>query len=383
MNDRLRERLDSELADRDSSGTRRRLRVSDPREGLVNLASNDYLGLAGDARLSEAGRSAIDRFGCSSSASPLITGFGSAHQALLDTVKSWNNFDHGLIWNSGYVANQALMRLLPRRGDLVLADRLVHNSMISGVLASGARVARYRHCDLDHLETLLAKHSQSDRVLFVATESVFSMDGDCPDLKRIAELRAKYGFFWILDESHAVGWYGKNGCGLAEETEVADQVDALVGTLGKALGSMGAYTLFRDQRITDYLVNFSGEFIYSTYLAPSCAAVANKAVQCVAEAEDLRKRGRLLSKRIRKQLEDMKWEVAPGDSPVVSVKIGETIRTLELAAWLEAKGFLVGAVRPPTVPEGTSRLRVSLKAGLSDRSVDGLLEAFREIGKAR
>jgi len=265
VNERLRERLESVLAERERSGTRRGLRVIDPQLGLLNLASNDYLGLAGNAKLKKAGRDAIDRYGCSSSASPLISGFGPAHKELLESVKAWHGFEHGIVWNSGYAANQAILRQLPRKEDVVLADRLIHNSMITGILSSGARLARYRHCDLDHLETLLRSHCKEDRLVFVATESVFSMDGDYPDLARMAELKKQYRFFWILDEAHAMGWYGDKGSGLAEFFGVAKQVDVLVGTLGKALGSTGAYTLFHDNNLSDYLVNLSGEFIYSTY----------------------------------------------------------------------------------------------------------------------
>lgn len=379
LNQFLKERIDSELTARMDSGIFRRLRTSDPAKGILNLASNDYLGFSSDPRIQKAGQDAISKFGCSSSASPLVTGFGEAHRDLLALIESWYGFETGIVWNTGYGANQALLGLLPKSGDLVLADRLIHNSMISGVLASDARLLRYRHCDLEHLEVLLKKYAIDDRVLFVVTESVFSMDGDFPDLKGIADLKKKYGFFWILDEAHAVGWYGKEGSGLAEEYGVSDQVDALVGTLGKALGSMGAYTLFHEKAISDYLVNFAGEFIYSTYLPPLCAAIATEAIRCVRKSSSLRKTGRDLSTRVRMQLEQIGLNVVPSDSPIVSIQIGDADRVVNLAKELESRGILVGAIRPPTVPEGTSRLRISLKADLAESSTNRLLEALEEI----
>ena len=361
------------------SGIFRRLRTSDPAKGILNLASNDYLGFSSDPRIQKAGQDAISKFGCSSSASPLVTGFGKAHRDLLALIESWYGFETGIVWNTGYGANQAMLGLLPKSGDLVLADRLIHNSMISGVLASDARLLRYRHCDLEHLEALLKKYAIDDRVLFVVTESVFSMDGDFPDLKGIADLKKKYGFFWILDEAHAVGWYGKEGSGLAEEYGVLDQVDVLVGTLGKALGSMGAYTLLHEKAISDYLVNFAGEFIYSTYLPPAYAAIATEAIRCVRKSSSLRKTGRDLSTRVRMQLEQIGLNVVLSDSAIVSIQIGEVDRVVNLAKELESRGILVGAIRPPTVPEGTSRLRISLKADLAESSTNRLLGALEEI----
>ncbi len=379
MNRILESRIVSVLSERERSGILRKVRVIDPTGEVLNLADNDYLSLSRDARLRKAGREAITRYGCSSSASPLISGFGPAHRDLLASVESWYGIGNSIAWNSGYVANQAMMHLLPKKGDLVLTDRLIHNSVISGILSSGTRLLRYRHCDLEHLEALLKEHTVNDRVVFVVTESVFSMDGDYPDLKAIASLKEQYGFYWVLDEAHAVGWYGKEGSGLAEEFGVLSQVDALVGTLGKALGSMGAYTLFKDETICDYLVNLAGEFIYSTYLPPVCAAVATEAIQCVRKSKSLREDGRAISSRVRIQLKEMGLEVAGGDSPIISIPVGEANAVMEIARELENREILVGAVRPPTVPEGTSRLRISLKADLSEESIQRFLDVLGKV----
>ncbi len=379
VNERLQDRLSAPLEKRKASGEYRSLRVSDPNDEMLNLANNDYLNLAQASFMREAGSAALDRFGCSASASPLISGYGPAHDSLIGVLKEWHQFEAGLLWNSGYVANQALLSGLPCKADLVLADRLIHNSMISGILASGARLKRYRHCDLDHLESLLQESATGAEVVFVVTESVFSMDGDYPDLFRLAEMRERYGFFWIVDEAHALGWYGENGSGLVEESGVGEQVDALVGTLGKALGSAGAYTLFGDSLIAGFLVNFASEFIYSTYLPPSSAAIAERAVEHVAAAGALRARGRASSRAIRERLRTIGYDVALTDSPIVSIPLGSATRAMDAAQRLEAAGIRVGVARPPTVPEGTSRLRISLKADLSPESIDRLIGAVEEL----
>ncbi len=377
LNAQLKQRLSIPLEKRRESGGFRSLNVCKISDEILNFANNDYLGLSSHPSIQVAGREAIDRYGASSSASPLITGYGPAHESLLQSLKQWYGIEHGVIWNSGYVANQALLSSLPEKGDLVLADRLIHNSMISGILASGARLTRYRHCDVAHLESLLVEAKNSERMVFVVTESVFSVDGDYPDLKAIAALKEKYGFFWIVDEAHAVGWYGDKGSGLCEAFEALDQVDCIVGTLGKALGSMGAYTLFKDSLAPDYLVNFAGEFIYSTYLPPVCAAMAEEAIRQVSKAAAAR--GQEASRRIRAQLIELGYNASRGDSAIVSIRMDTAEKTVSAAEYLKRKGILVGAVRPPTVPEGTSRLRLSLKASMDEAVQERLISAFEEL----
>lgn len=378
----LLDRLTTPLFDRRDAGLTRKLRTFSPSEKTLNLANNDYLGLANHPKVIASAKRSLEKYGCSSSASPLITGFGPAHSELLETLKEWHGFESGMIWNSGYVANQALLGSIPRKDDLILADRLIHKSMISGILSSGARLMRYRHCDTGHLEELLEKNTTGDRIVFVVTESVFSMDGDYPDLEKIAELKERYDFFWIVDEAHALGWYGKRGSGLVEQFGVAESVDALVGTLGKALGSMGAYALFRDEVVERYLTNFADEFIYSTYLSPSAASAANAAIGCIQNMEENRESMRLLSAFFRKRLIEKGFSVSLGDSPIVSISLGNPDAAVKAADALGKRGIQVGAVRPPTVPEETSRLRVSLKANLSEADLTKVVNALAEEVKA-
>ncbi len=378
----LSERIQSSLAERDSAGLRRSLRVWENDPAILNLASNDYLALARDPAVIAAAQNAASRHGCSASASPLISGYQLPHRDLEEKLRDWHGFPHGLVWNSGYAANQSLLSRLPRPGDLVLADRLIHNSMVNGILQSGARLVRYRHNDLAHLENLLAQHTTENRVTFVVTESVFSMDGDYPDLKSLAHLKQKYSFCLIVDEAHATGWFGPNGSGLAAETGTVPEIDILVGTLGKSLGSQGAYTLFHDPALREFLTNEAAEFIFSTYLSPIAAAAASAAIDRIRDLAPTQPHWRETSRRFREQLRQSGWNAPDGDSPIIPILIGDAQRTLALAQHLRQSGILVGAVRPPTVPAGTSRLRISLQRTFGEPEQTRLLTALRNASAA-
>jgi 8-amino-7-oxononanoate synthase len=374
------ERCRSELEEREKKSRRRRLRVTTPATGELNLADNDYLDLARDPAVIAAASAALARYGASASASPLITGWREPHEALVQALGAWHGFSCGLLWSSGYAANSAVLGALPQNGDLVLADRLVHHSIVAGMLRSGARVQRYAHLRLDELERHLGAES-TGRPVFVVTESLFSMDGDYPDFGRLAELKRRYGFCWILDEAHALGWYGPQGSGLARAAGVEGQVDVLVGTLGKALASGGAYTLFRDSTVRDYLVNLAGEFIYSTALPPANAAAANAALERIRLLAAGQSEWQATSRAFRAALRAAGWTVPEGESPIIPVRLDDEAAALSLADSLRAQGIRVGAVRPPTVPAGTSRLRFSLKRTFRSEDaarVVGAMDAWRK-----
>lgn len=353
------------LAERDRKKLRRVLRVTKAGKGMLNLADNDYLDLAHDPSIAAASAAAAEREGTSASASPLITGWRESHARLVDELCAWHGFSCGLLWTSGYAANVAVLGTLVKGGDLALADRLVHNSMIAGLVKSGARLRRYPHLDLDRLEQFLKEAAPAEHPVFVVTESVFSMDGDYPDLARLAALKGRYGFCWILDEAHALGWYGPEGAGLARAAGVVRSVDVLVGTLGKTLASGGAYTLFHDEAVRDYLINHAGEFIYSTALPPGNAAAAGAALDRVRTLSVDQFGWQALSRNFRAILRAEGWKAPDGDSPVVPVRLDDEDAALSLAEALRNSGILAAAVRPPTVPAGTSRLRFSLKRTLT------------------
>jgi 8-amino-7-oxononanoate synthase len=254
--------------------------------------------------------------------------------------------------------------------------------MIAGLLRSGARLRRYEHLNLDHLEALLGKEAASTRRVFVVTESVFSMDGDFPDLARMAALKRRHGFCWIVDEAHGLGWYGPGGAGLARAAGVERDVDVLVGTLGKTLASGGAYALFRDEAVRDYLVNFAGEFVYSTALPPANAATASAALMRVQAFAAAQASWHATSRRFRARLRAADWATLEGDSPIVPINLRDPDAAMALAHALRDEGILVAAVRPPTVPAGTSRLRLSLKRTFGDAEMERVL-AVMDRGRTR
>ena len=379
MNEALLQRLRQSLAQREGSSLRRKLTARASADTRVNLADNDYLGLSRDPAVVAAGVAALQEWGASSSASPLVTGYTEIHQQLEHTLAAWQGYEYGLVMNTGFSANSAVLGGLPKKGDLILADRLVHASMLDGIMASGARLRRFAHNDLDALELMLHEEPALDGVIFVVTESVYSMDGDSPDLKRLASLRKRFGFCWVLDEAHATGWYGSTGSGLQEAQGAFAAADIVVGTLGKGLGSQGAYVLSHAPEVRDALINFAGEFVYSTYLAPSCAAAALAAVERVKGMSGERADLHALSHAWRDGLLEAVFAVPSGDSPIIPLILGDSDVTLKYATALRAAGFMVSAIRPPTVPVRTGRIRISLRRGLSPTVLSSFVAALKGV----
>lgn len=379
MNEALLKRLRQSLVQREGSSLRRKLSARASSDTRVNLADNDYLGLSRDPAVVAAGIAALQEWGASSSASPLVTGYTEIHQQLEHTLAAWQGYAHGLVMNTGFSANSAVLGGLPKKGDLILADRLVHASMLDGIMASGARLRRFAHNDLDALELMLHEEPALDGVIFVVTESVYSMDGDSPDLKRLASLRKRFGFCWVLDEAHATGWYGSTGSGLQEAQGAFAAADIVVGTLGKGLGSQGAYVLSHAPEVRDALINFAGEFVYSTYLAPSCAAAALAAVDRVKGMSGERAELHALSHAWRDGLVEAGFAVPAGNSPIIPLILGDSDVTLKYATALRAAGFMVSAIRPPTVPVRTGRIRISLRRGLSPAVLSSFVAALKGV----
>ena len=379
MNEALLQRLRQSLAQREGSSLRRKLTARASSDKRVNLADNDYLGLSRDPAVIAAGVAALQEWGASASASPLVTGYTEIHQKLEQTLTAWQGYAHGLVMNTGFSANSAVLGGLPKKGDVILADRLVHASMLDGIMASGARLRRFAHNDLDALELMLHEEPALDGVIFVVTESVYSMDGDSPDLKRLASLRKRFGFCWVLDEAHATGWYGATGSGLQEAQGAFAAADIVVGTLGKGLGSQGAYVLSHAPEVRDALINFAGEFVYSTYLAPSCGAAALAAVERVKGMSAERAELAALSHAWRDGLVEAGFAVPSGDSPIIPLILGDSDVTLKYATALRAAGFMVSAIRPPTVPVRTGRIRISLRRGLSPAVLSSFVSALKGV----
>ena len=372
----LEKRCLENLSLREAAGLYRKRRTWASENATLNLANNDYLGLATHPEVKKAAIEATERFGCSSSASPLVTGFLPPHESLVKRLAEWHGVtsEQVMLWNSGFSANRCVLGILSQKGDLVLADRLVHNSMLAGILSSGAQLIRFDHLDLEHLESLL-KQKASGRNVFVATESVFGMDGDSPDLESLTALKDRYGFCLVLDEAHALGWYGKKGSGLGEQTELLEEIDVLVATLGKGLGSQGAYTVFKEPSCRKLLENLAGDYVYSTFLSPACAAASCKAIELAEGFVLERPNWQKSAAAFRYELKSSGLKTIPGNSPVIPIVLKENDLVVQAADNLLEKGIKVASIRPPTVPEGTARLRLSLKAGMQ---LEGLAKTLAD-----
>lgn len=377
LTDPFHNRLEKELEKR--KNLLRRIEVYKPCR--LNLSSNDYLQLRFHPKVIEAAITAIKKYGSGSGASPLLSGFLPCHDQLIKQLLEWKGKKSGMLFNTGFMANQALLKHLPGKCDLMLVDRLIHHSMAQALTQSKAKFKRYDHLDLSHLEDLLRRNHKDYETVFVATESVFSMDGDYPDLPRLMDIKSRYPFCLILDEAHATGIFGKNGCGLAEEMGVSDKVDIIMGTLGKSLASMGAYVLTNSSTVTDYLINFAGEFIYSTFLSPAQAGAASAAIEVIRAEPDKRRELQSVSAWFRRELTAIGWPENHEAlaSPIIPIVVDEVDEALELKKLLLKEGILVGAVRPPTVP--TPRLRISLHSGVTQEHLKDMLKVLKQWKK--
>lgn len=380
MHNTLQKHIHDYLQAREKAGLLRELIPccvkNNPKYLCLNL--NDYLQLSQHPSIIQAAKKALEIWGTTSSGSPAVGSYWPIHQELEHVLKEWCGFEYGLLWNSGYTANKALMSTLPHEGDVVLADRCVHNSMLVGIKETQAKLIRYHHLNLNHLEDLLRTHTHPDCTVFVVTESVFSMEGDYPDFCQMSFLKDRYNFFWIVDEAHALGWYGPRGNGLLAKFGVEKNVDILVATLGKALASQGAFTLFHNPHLRSYLLNRTPEFIYSTYLTPAATAASLAAIE-VIQTEYITRQSQWLSESLacKKRIQYFFPNVPLYDSPILPLVIGHPETTLHLAAQLaEQQHIYVGAIRPPSVQKGTSRLRLSLHCNIAFDLLAQTLEEF-------
>ncbi len=377
--------IDHELEALSGKGLRRALEPLASAQGatitvdgrpFVNLCSNDYLGLAADPRLRRAAAEAAEREGAGAGAARLIAGDLPVHGALERRLATFKRAEAALLFNSGYHANAGVPATLVGRGDAVFCDVLNHASIVDGCLLSRAELVRYRHLDVAELSDLLAR-TKARRKL-VVTDSVFGMDGDGAPLRDIAEACERHGAMLYVDEAHATGVLGPTGAGLAEALGVTDRVDVHMGTLGKALGSFGAYVA-GSRRLVDLLVSKARTFIFTTALPPAACGAALAALEVLAGEPARRERLGALSSRTKAGLERLGFDVSRVIAPIFPVVLGTEERALAASGALRARGFFVRAIRPPTVPRGTSRLRVALTAGHSEAQVDAFLGALEEV----
>lgn len=372
----------------EQQGRLRRLRTAEPlpahetrieERRLLNLASNDYLGFGSDAELqrafletsAESGVAAD--VGLAASASRLLSGNHPAYAALeqlLDVL-----YGHGrrsLALGSGYHANLGILPALAGRGDLIFSDRANHASLVDGIRLSRAAWVRYRHGDVEHLGELLAARRRDARQAFIVTESIFSMDGDCADLRALAGLKRRYDACLVVDEAHAVGVRGARGLGLGEETGTLEDVDVLVGTFGKALASSGAFVV-TSAEVREVLVNTMRTLIFTTALPPLVVNWSRHVLTRSVEAGERRAALAGLTEMFRRELARRNLPAA-GSTQIVPLLVGTDADAVALSERLERRGYLAPPIRPPTVPKGTARLRFSLGAGMDAEALRALAE---------
>jgi len=344
----------------------------DGRRALL-LCSNNYLGLANHPALIDAAARAAREWGVGSGASRLISGSLTLHADLEARLARLKDTDAALLFPSGYHANIGAVTALVGGGDAVFSDQLNHASLIDGCRLSGAEIRVYRHADVEALRALL-RSTQASRRLIV-TDSVFSMDGDHAPLRAIFDLATEHEAEVLVDEAHATGLFGATGSGLIEHLGLPGKAAVQVGTFGKALGCAGAFVAARDD-IVRMLVNCARSFIYTTALPPPIVAAAGAALDIVAREPERRARLHRMSEVLRQRLRALGFEIPAGEGPVIPVIAGEAERALAWSAALLERGVFVQAIRPPTVPPGTSRLRVTLMATHTDHDLDLAVEAF-------
>lgn len=377
------------VAEKKAQGLYRKLRVLESPQGehiqvdgkpYLGFCSNDYLGLANDPQIKAAAIASITCDGFGSGASHLVVGHHQEHALLEQEIAVFTGRDRALVFSSGYMANLALVSTLVSKSDVVLHDRLNHASLLDGGLLSGARFQRYLHNDMASLRTYLTKFSQDPKVqkILVVTDGVFSMDGDLARLDEMVQLCAEFDALLMVDDAHGLGVLGECGKGTVAHFSLSQtQVPVLIGTFGKAFGTSGAFVAGSESLI-DYLIQSARPYIYTTAMPPSTAAATRQSLQIVQAASAKRSHLQSLLIHFKQAMASLTYELLPSESPIQPVLIGDSFKTLALSQFLADKGILVGAIRPPTVPDNTSRLRVTFSAGHSFEDVDKLVAALKK-----
>lgn len=350
-----------------------RIRVNE--KEYIDFSSNDYLGLSAHPRLVEEAKKAMEKFGSASCASRLMSGDLELHHQLEDRIARFKKKEAALFFNSGYQANVGIISSLYGKDDCIFLDRLSHASIIDGILLSGAKFFRFRHNDIEDLDSLLKTERNKFKKALIITETVFSMDGDKAPLRELARLKERYDCEIFVDEAHATGIFGKNGSGVVEEEGLEEEIDFIMGTFSKALAGFGAY-LATSKSVVEYLINTCRSFIYSTALPPAIIA-SNMASLDLVEREPYRREKLLEQARyFRDSLKAEGFEVR-GQSQIIPVIIGDNAKTLAAAKRLQEKGYWVLPIRPPTVPEGEARLRFSLTYHHDRKTLGRLIDDIR------
>ena len=386
---RLDQVLQARLADRGRRAVRRRLRPIDggigPRvvvdgRSVLQLCSNDYLGLAAHPAVTRAAADAALAYGAGAGSARLIAGTSAPHAALERDLARLKGTGAALALSSGYHANTGVLPILAEAGDAVFSDELNHASLIDGCRLSRAAVRVYRHADPEHLDRLL-REAGGFRHRLIVTETVFGMDGDLAPLADLVSLARRHDAWLVVDEAHATGVFGRHGGGLVSQLGLTAAVDVQIGTLSKALGSLGGYVA-GSAALIDWVVNAARPFVYTTALPPPAVAAARAAAAVLAAEPERRDRLWSHATWLRERLTAIGYRLGPGRSPILPVLVGDAGTAVRLGDALLARGVLAPAIRPPTVPDGTARLRITPTAAHTADDLAVALDAFAAAGRA-
>ena len=377
------DQLDTVLQQRESEHLYRRRRLLESPQGsevvvdgrnYLSFCSNDYLGLANHPELITAFKNAADQYGVGSGASHLVNGHSRLHHELEEALAEFTDRPRALLFSTGYMANLGAVNALIGKNDAVFEDRLNHASLLDAGLLSGARFQRYLHNDAESLRTRLLR-SEAERKL-VITDGVFSMDGDIAVLPSLCKEADSADAWVMVDDAHGFGCLGKTGGGCVEHFGLSqDQVPILMGTLGKALGTSGAF-IAGSETLIETLIQFARPYIYTTAIPPAVAAATLASLKLVREGEALREKLAILIQRFRAGAKQLGLELMDSPTPIQPIMVGDSGQAMTISHELEQQGVFVTAIRPPTVPVGSARLRVTLSAGHTEQQVDQLLHAL-------
>lgn len=386
MGSSLQHTLGTALAAREAEHLRRRRQVFEGAQGpvigiagreLLNFCSNDYLGLAGDAELARALAEGAERFGVGSGASHLVCGHHFAHEALEVEVAEFTGRERALVFSTGYMANLGIVSALAGRGDWVVEDRLNHVSLIDGALLSRAQLRRYPHADVGALNRILTGMGEGRKL--VLTDSIFSMDGDVAPLPVIAEVCRQYEAWLMVDDAHGFGVLGATGAGSLEQFALGEEeVPILMATFGKACGAFGAFVAGSDVLI-ETLIQAARSYIYTTALPPALAEAIRVSLRLVRDGAWRRDRLAHLIHRFRTRAAARGVPLGVSGTPIQPLMVGDPARAVAVSEALRARGILVAPIRPPTVPVGTARLRITLSAAHREDQVDQLVDALASV----
>ena len=347
-------------------------------KSYLMLSSNSYLGLCNDQRLKQAAMDAMEKYGVGSGGSRLTTGSYEVHKKLEDEIAAFKGAEAALLFNTGYMANVGAISSIAGKDWVIFSDRFNHASIIDGCRLSGAEIIIYEHCDASDLET--KAHSHRGRRALVVTDGIFSVDGDIAPLPEIVQVAKKYNMLLMVDDAHATGVLGKNGGGTADYFGLQNEIDIQMGTFSKALASEGGF-IAGNRGLIDYLANKARSFIFSTALAPATVAVSLRALEIVQAEPRLRQSLIANSAWFREKLREIGFEIMDFPTPIISIVLGPPDLTVNFSNRLMGEKIFVSAIRPPTVPQGTSRLRINLMAIHTADDLAPVIDSMASIGK--